>query len=292
VSGELATDQGLDRATGPKPAPGSAPAPSLELVARIEAHSVRAWPAEMVERTDDGWVLRASPRLPGRGRSNHALTPARPLARGEYEGALARVEEFARQHGIACGLQASPLDIHAPLVDELAARGWEVHQPVLVLTADTEAVAADAGPGVHLQVTDTATPEWVAAWARCDQRNDVEDHVQSVFPRMAGSARFARFGDRATGITVELDGIVGLFCVAVALDARGQGLGKALVRAMLAQHEAPLTYLQAFSDNAAGQALYRSLGFHEEYRYCHCGAPSGDGGGVSVRAHAVIPARV
>ena len=190
-------------------------------------------------------------------------------------------------------MQVSPLDIHAPLVDELAARGWEVHQPVLVLTADTEPVAADARPGgLHLQVTDTATPEWVAAWARCDQRSDVDDHVQSVFPRMAGTARFARFGDRATGITVELDGIVGLFCVAVAPDARGQGLGKALVRAMLAQHDAPLTYLQVFSDNAAGLALYGSLGFHEGYRYCHCGAPSGDGGGVSIRAHAVIPARV
>jgi ribosomal protein S18 acetylase RimI-like enzyme len=141
-------------------------------------------------------------------------------------------------------------------------------------------------------VTDAATPEWVAAWARCDQRSDVEDHVQSVFPQMAGTARFGRFGDRATGISVELDGIVGLFCVAVAPDARGQGLGKALVRAMLARHDGPLTYLQAFSDNAAGLALYGSLGFREEYRYCHCGAPSGVGGGVSVPAHAVIPARV
>jgi len=266
--------------------------PGLELVARIEAHSVRAWPAETIERTQDGWVLRASPGLPGRGRSNHALTPARRLAAGEYEGALARVGEFARQQGIACGLQVSPLDIHAPLLDELVARGWKIQQPVLVLTAETGPVATDADPALPLQVTDTATPEWVAAWARCDQRGDVEDHVQSVFPLMAGTARFARLGDRATGISVELDGIVGLFCVAVAPDARGQGLGKALVRAMLAQHDAPLTYLQAFSDNAAGQALYGSLGFHEEYRYCHCGAPSGAGGGVSVRAHAVIPARV
>ncbi len=277
MSGDLATTQGL------------------ELVARIEAHSVRAWPAETIERTQDGWVLRASPGLPGRGRSNHALTPARRLAPGEYEGALARVGEFARQHGIACGLQVSPLDIHAPLLDELIARGWKIQQPVLVLTAETGPVAADADRALPLQVTDAATPEWVAAWARCDQRSDVEDHVQSVFPQMAGTARFGRFGDRATGISVELDGIVGLFCVAVAPDARGQGLGKALVRAMLARHEAPLTYLQVFSDNAAGLALYGSLGFHEEYRYCHCGAPGrdgGDGGDVSVPAHAVIPARV
>jgi GNAT superfamily N-acetyltransferase len=286
VSGELATAQGLERATSPEQAS------SLELVARIEAHSVRAWPAETTERTNDGWVLRASPGLPGRGRSNHALTPAKRLAPGEYEGALARVAEFARQHGIACGVQVSPLDIHAPLVDELAARGWEIQQSVLVLAADTGRVAADADPEFPLQVTNTATPEWVAAWAHCDQRTDVEDHVRSVFPRMAGIARFARFGDRATGITVELDGIVGLFCVAVAPDARGQGLGKALVWAMLAQRDAPLTYLQVFSDNTAGLALYKGLGFNEEYRYRHCYVTGAAGAGVSVPAHAVIPARV
>jgi ribosomal protein S18 acetylase RimI-like enzyme len=286
VSGELATAQG--RAT----APGFEPAPGLELVARIEAHSVRAWPAETIERTHDGWVLRASPGLPGRGRSNHALTPPRRLAPDEYEGALARVAEFARHHRIACGVQASPLDVQEPLLDKLAAHGWQIHQPVVVMTADTEPVAADADPDLRLQVTDTATPAWVAAWARCDQRSDVEDHVQSVFPRMAGTARFARCGQRATGISVELDGIVGLFCMAVAPDARRQGLGKALVRAMLARHEAPLAYLQVFNDNAAGLALYDSLGFHEEYRYRHCVAPNSAGGGVSVPAHAVIPSRV
>ncbi len=41
---------------------------------------------------------------------------------------------------------------------------------------------------------------------------------------------------------------------------------------MLAQYDAPLTYLQVFSENAAGLALYDSLGFREEYRYCHCGS--------------------
>jgi ribosomal protein S18 acetylase RimI-like enzyme len=33
------------------------------------------------------------------------------------------------------------------------------------------------------------------------------------------------------------------------------------VQGMLAQHSAPLTYLQVFSGNTAGVALYRSLGF-------------------------------
>lgn len=258
-------------------------APELELVARIEAHTVEAWPAEIVESTRDGWVLRATPGLPARGRSNHALTPLRRLARSEYDDALARISEFAAQHGVDAGVHVSPIDIHIPLLDELAVRGWNIHQSALVMTAETKSVAADAAPEFQLEVTDTATPEWVAAWAHCDPRSDVDEHVQHVFPGMSGIGRFVRNGQRAAGISVELDGIVGLFCLAVAPECRRQGLGKALVRAMLAQYDAPLAYLQVFSENAAGLALYNSLGFREEYRYCHAVAPNAafDAGGAA-----------
>lgn len=264
---------------------GLAPAPGLELIARIEAHSVLAWPAAVVERLDDGWILRATPGLPGRGRSNHALTPVRPLDRGEYDSALARVAAFADEHGIGCGLHISPIDVHVPLLDVLAVRGWDIQQSVVVMTGDTALVAGEADPSVQLEVTDTATPEWVAAWAHCDRRPDVQEHVEHVFPRMAGVARFARYGGQATGISVEIDGIIGLFCIAVAPEARRQGLGKKLVRAMLAQHEAPLTYLQVFSENTAGAALYESLGFSEQFRYCHAvPASAGSGPGTAAAA--------
>lgn len=249
------------------------PVPAYARVAAIESHSIHAWPATVIESTADGWVLRATPGLLGRGRSNHALTPARPLGSVELDGALTRVAAFAREHGIDTGVQVSPLELHAPVVDELAARGWSVHQPVVVMTGDTQAVSADADPSFSLEVTSSATPAWLDAWANCDRRADYDEHVQTVFPRMAGIGRFAHFEDRAVGISVELDGIVGLFCIAVSPDHRRQGLGKKLVRAMLEQHRAPLTYLQVFSQNTAGIALYRSLGFKEDYRYCHCVLP-------------------
>ncbi len=253
-----------------------APAPGLERVAAIESHSVHAWPATVVEQTADGWVLRATPGLNGRGRSNHALTPARPLDRREYDHALTRAVHFAATNGIVCGIQVSPLEIHVPFLDELAARGWEIQQSVMVMTGETQAVAAGADPEFELTIADSATPEWLEAWAHCDGRPDVEEHANTVFPRMAGAARFAHAGMRAAGITVELDGIVGLFCIAVSPDHRRQGLGKQLVTAMLVQHHAPMTYLQVFSENAGGVALYNSLGFREEYRYCHCVLPGSD----------------
>lgn len=250
-----------------------APAPGLERVAQIESHSLRAWPATVLQTADDGWVFRATPGLHGRGRSNHALTPPRPLERGEYDWGIKRAQAFAAGHGIDCGIQASPIDIHLPLLDELSARGWNIQQAVVVMTGHTQAVAVGADPALELVVSDSATPEWIEAWAHCDGRSDVQEHVDTVFPRMAGTARFAHVESRAVGISVELDGIVGLFCIAVSPDHRRQGLGKRLVRAMLAEHHAPLSYLQVFSENDAGLALYRSLGFEEEYRYCHCVLP-------------------
>ncbi|MGH2881677.1 MAG: hypothetical protein ACRDPA_03070, partial [Solirubrobacteraceae bacterium] len=69
------------------------------LICRLEAHAVEAWPATVTERIDGGWVLRATPGL-DRGRSNNALTPCRPVSAGGIPGALARVEAFARAHGI------------------------------------------------------------------------------------------------------------------------------------------------------------------------------------------------
>ncbi|WP_249021366.1 N-acetyltransferase [Conexibacter sp. S30A1] len=265
------------------------PAPTgLELVEAVEEHCLHAWPAEVHETTSEGWALRATPGLEGRGRSNHALTPARPLSLDAYERGLAAAAAFASEHGIACGVQVSPLSSHPLLLRELGARGWVVQQPVVVMTGDTAQIAAGlAGvapfgsgladlvgdEGLALTVTDSPTPEWVSTWTHCDPRPDADAHVQTVFQKMAGTARFAHAPGRAVGISVELDGIVGLYCIAVAPEWRRRGVGKWLVRGMLAQHAAPLTYLQVFGANTAGIALYRSLGFHEQYRYCHAVLP-------------------
>ena len=267
------TDQ-ADLTNPPAATSELAPAPGYEHVAQIERHSVLAWPATVVEQWSDGWIMRATPGLLGRGRSNHALTPARPLDRREYDGALERVCEFASVNGIDCGVQVSPLEIHVPLLDELSGRGWNIQQAVVVMTGDTALVSDGFDPSFELFVSDHATPEWIGAWRHCDNRPDVDEHVRTVFPRMAGMARFAHAGNRACGISVELEGIVGLFCIAVSPDERRQGLGKKLVRGMLAGHSgSSLTYLQVFSENVAGLALYESLGFFEEYRYCHCVLP-------------------
>jgi ribosomal protein S18 acetylase RimI-like enzyme len=242
-----------------------------DLVCRLERHAVEAWPATVSERVDGGWILRATPGL-DRGRSNHALTPCRALDASELPDAIARVETFAQHHRIHAGIQVSPLSLHGTLMSELDRRGWGTRWPVLVLAAPIGAagVAGELG----LDVSDRATPDWLAAWARCEPGRDVESHARTVFPLLAGRATFASAGDGSVvGIAVEDDGIVGLFCLAVDPARRREGLGTALVRALLARSSASVAYLQVESSNAPAIGMYERLGFGEAYRYCHRVAP-------------------
>lgn len=244
------------------------------LICRLEAHAVDAWPATVTERMDGGWVLRATPGL-DRGRSNNALTPCRSLDDAELPEAIARVEAFALRQGITPGIQVSPLSMHTRLMVELDRRGWGTRWPVLVLAAERHEDVWSAGEAPLVRA-DRATPEWLNAWARCEERSrdEVEAHADTVFTGLAGRATFARLGDTAVGIAVEGDGLVGLFCLAVDPARRRSGLGTALVRALLAGSSARIAYLQVEETNVPAIGLYSRLGFGEAYRYCHRVAPA------------------
>ncbi len=264
---------------------GLAPAIGLDLLERLEAHAVQAWPPEVLEVLDDGWVLRATPGL-GRGRSNHALTPpngvgfaAEDAGAGDenwgddVEGALARVFEFAGRHGIQPGIQVSPLHLQGPLVRELVERDWRVGPTVLVMVRDGRFVDPRLR-GLEIVVEDNASVEWLAAWGVCEpERDDVAAHADTVFELLRGRARFVRHEDRAVGISIESDGFAFLCCIAVAPGLRGAGLGTAFVGELIASSDAALAYLQTFETNLAARALYERLGFREAYHYCHCTAP-------------------
>lgn len=236
----------------------------MDLIARLEAHALGAWPATILESTDDGWTLRATPGL-DRGRSNHALTPVRSVGAQEIEPAIARAAAFARRHEIRLGIQVSPEHLHGELLAGLDARGWQEQWPTLVMTGPTGICAASDA----LIVEDRASPAWVAAWARCEDRPDVQAHVATVFALLRGRAWFGRLGEAAVAIAVPGDDLLGLFCIAVEPGSRRTGRGRTIVTALCARAPEALPYLQVEARNAPAIALYRQLGFTEAYRYRH-----------------------
>jgi ribosomal protein S18 acetylase RimI-like enzyme len=233
---------------------------------------VAAWPATITRPAPGGWLLRATPGL-DRARSNNALTPCRELRSCELAAAIERVQAFAGRHSIRPGVQVSPVALHGPLQAELDARGWQAQWPTLVLTGPVghreRPPARRAGASLELVTGDHAGDDWLRAWARCEPGRDVGAHARTVFALLHGQAEFVRAGHRAVAIGVEADGLLGLFCVAVAPAARGRGVGTALMEAMLARTRARLAYLQVEEGNVAAREMYGRLGFTEAYRYCH-----------------------
>jgi N-acetylglutamate synthase len=241
----------------------------LELIRRLEAAAVAAWPATITRPAPGGWLLRATPGL-DRGRSNNALTPCRELGATELPGAIERVEAFARRHSIRPGIQVSPAALHGGLQADLDARGWRAQWPTLVLTGPVDQHRGPGGTGgPELLTEDHAGTGWLGAWARCEPGRDVEAHASTVFSLLRGRAEFVRAGTGAVAIGVESDELLGLFCVAVEPAKRRCGLGTALMKAMLTRSRARLAYLQVEEHNLAARRMYERLGFAEAYRYCH-----------------------
>ncbi|MGO9882679.1 MAG: GNAT family N-acetyltransferase [Solirubrobacteraceae bacterium] len=240
---------------------------NLELTRRLEAAAVQAWPATVSRVAPGGWLLRATPGL-DRGRSNNALTPCRALDDAEIAPAIELVCAFSDEYSIRPGIQVSPVELHDPLQEALDRRGWSRQWPTVVMTGPARRIAARPA---RVSADDHASPAWLRAWGRCEPGRDLHAHANTVFALLRGRACFARIGSDAVGIGVRHDRLVGMYCLAVDPARRREGLGTAIVSALLERLGAgvELGYLQVEETNAAARALYGKLGFAVQYRYCH-----------------------
>jgi N-acetylglutamate synthase len=90
--------------------------------------------------------------------------------------------------------------------------------------------------------------------------------------REEGELAVATIGEAASGVAAYADGWVGFRSVEVRPDHRRQGLGLAVMAALVewgAERGATTAYLQVLGQNAAATSLYERLGFttHHAYRY-------------------------
>ncbi|MCI3924845.1 GNAT family N-acetyltransferase [Paenibacillus sp. TRM 82003] len=246
-------------------------------VDELEAVVAEHWRPD--ERVDlGGWRLRAAGGFTGRANSALAIgSPGVPL-----DGAVAAVEDFYDRRGLPPRVAVphpagAPLDSPA-VAGELAARGWAVDTPTLVLTAALRALpaAADAPLPAGCSVASTPEPdeEWLAHY-----RYRGTTAVPPAGRRVLVSADeqvFVRVLDGDATVAVARGslspGWVGLTAVEVAPSHRRRGLAHRLLAEVAdfgRARGAVSACLQVAEANTGARALYAAAGFsvHHAYHY-------------------------
>jgi ribosomal protein S18 acetylase RimI-like enzyme len=223
------------------------------------------WPAREHELLGD-WALRAHGGLTSRANSAMAVgDPGMPL--GE---ALARTSDWYAERGLTPLLQL-PLVHKANRV--MADEGWQRQHVTVVQVAPVAAVlATTAESSLRAVVDPRPSADWLSLMHDLD--DDVEGHVEILTgPPVVGFATLYR-DDVPVGIgRVSVEGTwCGITSVDVAPSARRQGIGSAVMRALLTwaqQQGAVSSYLQVRAANAGALRLYDALGYvtHHPYVY-------------------------
>lgn len=227
---------------------------------QLDLVAASAWPATETVR-EGGWLLRRTPGL-DRQRSNSAL----PL---RDDPDLDVAERFYRG---GTPLVACP-DFRPGIDASAARRGWVVQTRTIVLAAELATIAPPRRP---VAVLGSPSARWQRAWADCEERDDVDAHVRTVFPAAEGRVGFALAAEgQAVGTAIAGDDlVVGLFGMAVAADRRREGLGRDLLGALAEwgrSRGARIAFLQVLETNVVARALYERAGFTESYRYHYRG---------------------
>jgi N-acetylglutamate synthase len=221
----------------------------------------------------DGWLLGHRPGPTKRLRCiNPTYRSSLPLERK-----LAHCTGFYRTAGLPAIFRMLPFAQPAGLDAFLAERGWGEFERTLVLRAGL--AAAIALPAVEVELV--AMTAWVEATRAL--LGVASDALPRLLDRAANYplpqiGALVRRNDEvvACGLAKVEEDHVGLFAVHTASSLRGQGLGRAVVGALLADAQrrgARTAYLQVTAHNAPALALSRRFGFDTAYDYWYRARP-------------------
>ncbi len=217
----------------------------------------------------DGWLLGYRRGPTKRLRCVNPFYPsALPLAEK-----LAYCIAFYEGAGLPAVFRLLPFSQPPELDSYLGAMGWASFERTLVLHAavNETAQALSAADGVDI----VSAVE--LAHATVDLLKIESDAVAQIvqraktYPLPHAGAIIRRDDEVVACGLLKLEGDhAGLFAVNTASALRGQGLGRAIVSALLneaSRRGARTAYLQVTADNVAALALYRHFGFSTAYDY-------------------------
>ena len=180
---------------------------------------------------------------------------------------------FYADAGLPAIFRLLPFSEPANLDAWLERAGWEAFERTLVQRASIESLRLPSAPDD--EVTIMPVPEWQQPVARLlDVAPDLlVQYVERAraYPVPQAGAVLRRDGEVVACGLVKIEGEhAGLFAVHTGVQHRGQGLGRAIVVALLdeaVRQHARVAYLQVTASNTAALALYRHFGFTTAYDY-------------------------
>ena len=224
----------------------------------------------------DGWLLFLSPGKAKRGRSVSAqFSSTRPL-----DEKIEHCEKVYARHGLPMLFRVTPFSHPAGLDAALAMRGYVAFDTTLV-----QLLALDRPPQLARVVeVELSSPlpegfvEDVGAM-RGSSATQRAAHLERLAqtPLEVKSLIARRDGEVIGAGMLSVDGdVAGVFDMVTASHAQGQGIGTAIVTALLTwawEHGVRHAFLQVTGDNRPALAVYGKLGFTSVYTYHYRGKP-------------------
>lgn len=240
------------------------PADHMDDIEGCEQRLVNLWPA-VTTMVLGPWALRLANGYSGRANSASALWRGAELTDAE----IAHIVQLYRQAGLQPAIRLTPL-ADPGLEPRLEAAGWQRTTDSLGMVAD---VSRRWAQDPRVTCTDRPTPAWLTGVSFLQEaRKRNAAHLEAIVGRIHLPASFAtvEMGGAAAGYgMVAVDrGWAEIGSIILAPEARGQGLGRALVTSLLAVaagQGATKAFLQVEGSNGVAIALYRKLGFAPLY---------------------------
>lgn len=235
----------------------------------FETACIRAWPAKTAADID-GWRAFATSGRSWRVNSTWPLE----WSGADLDASIDAAEAFAAQHGIRTAFKLADGAIDPPhLAEALAQRGYTPYMPTLVMARTLGSVPpADRPVTLDDEPTDSFwTPLRLAAPSLEDFAERADIVMRTTAPRAFAIARL-NHQPAAIGFGDVTDGLLGLYLMRTAPNARRQGLARDIVRQLCtwgAGHGARTAYLQVEQSNEAAVALYAADGFETAYIYTY-----------------------
>lgn len=237
-------------------------------IAQFEHAGLKAWPGIDVA-WDNSWVRRAAGGYTKRANSLQCFDPADG---DDAARRLAEAVDWFDARGLPPVVRSTPLASPA-LNATLDAAGWATIDRSYLYAMPIGAQEADADG----RVTTLLDPGFLAGQQTLAGHSDNHmARMRALLGVMAvpaiGITLYRDGTPAASGLMAIADGIVITGNVITDPARRRQGLGAAMMRtglAWAAANGAHTAALNVQADNAAGQALYRALGYAHQYDYTY-----------------------